>query len=75
MPDLARTYGEGLARLVQVPTVTGSDRQNFVNFRKVLAEEFPAVYRVCDVIRPASKIPPFSAGFSIARTEGFATRG
>lgn len=54
MPDLASTYGEGLARLVQVPTVTGSDRQNFVNFRKVLAEEFPAVYRVCDVIRPAT---------------------
>ena len=55
MPDLARTYGESLARLVQVPTVTGSDRQNFVNFRKVLAEEFPAVYRACDVIRPGGE--------------------
>ena len=55
MPDLARTYGESLARLVQVPTVTGSDRQNFVNFRKVLAEEFPAVYRACDVIRPGDE--------------------
>lgn len=45
-------YAESFAKLIKVPTVTNSDRQNFVNFRKVLAEEFPAVYANCDVIMP-----------------------
>ena len=45
-------YTQSFARLIQVPTVTGSDRKHFAEFRKVLAEEFPAVFRVCEVIRP-----------------------
>ena len=45
-------YTQSFARLIQGPTVTGSDRKHFAEFRKVLAEEFPAVFRVCEVIRP-----------------------
>ena len=52
MSDISALYAEKLAKLIRIPTVTNSDRQNFVAFRKTLAEEFPAVYRECEVIRP-----------------------
>lgn len=55
MSDVSAIYAESLAKLVRVPTVTGSDRQNFALFRKVLAEEFPAVFRECEVIRPGGE--------------------
>lgn len=45
-------HAESFAKLIKVPTVTGSDRKNFAEFRKVLKEEFPAVHTVCEVIRP-----------------------
>ena len=55
MSDVSALYAESLAKLIRIPTVTNSDRQNFVAFRKVLAEEFPAVYRECEVIRPGGE--------------------
>ena len=55
MSDISALYAEKLAKLIRIPTVTNSDRQNFVAFRKTLAEEFPAVYRECEVIRPGGE--------------------
>ena len=52
MNGLQKEYAESFAKLIKIPTVTGSDRQNFADFRKVLAQEFPEVYNVCDVILP-----------------------
>ncbi len=49
---MSSEYVDSFAKLIRVPTVTDSDRQNFVAFRKVLAQEFPAVYTNCDVIMP-----------------------
>ena len=52
MADKAALYAESFAKLIKVPTVTGVDRKSFAAFRKVLAEEFPAVYSACEVIMP-----------------------
>ncbi len=55
MADKAQVYAESFAKLIKVPTVTNSDRKNFAAFRKVLAEEFPAVYSACEVIMPGGE--------------------